>query len=331
MTQKYLFTGLGVLIIALGCSRKIQSSAESVSKQWQEVNSKDDSKPIARHEAAFVRVNSKMYLLGGRGIRPVSIYDALTQKWSLGAKPPIELHHFQPVVYQDNVYFIGALTGQYPAEVPVPVIYSYNTTTNSWATGDKIPTARLRGSTGNVIHDGIVYISCGITNGHIDGHQNKMDSYNIKTGEWKVLPDAPRARDHFQAVLAKDKIYVLGGRLSKAPKNTFAETIGAVDVFDIKKNKWETLKSPLPNERAGTMATLYKNQVLVIGGESIRQNPAHAEVDALNIKTNEWSVFPKLVTGRHGSGVVIYNNTLYIASGCGNRGGSPELTTMEKY
>ncbi|WP_159086037.1 Kelch repeat-containing protein [Flavobacterium faecale] len=328
--QQLLFVLISGMM-ALGCGRKTQSITTATNRQWQEVIATDGSKPVARHEAAFVGIKDKMYLLGGRGIRPVSIFDTQTKKWTLGAKTPIELHHFQPVVYQDKVYIIGALTGQYPAEVPVPVIYIYNSTTNTWSTGDTIPPARLRGSTGNVIQNGIVYLSCGITNGHIDGHQKEMDSYNIKTSEWKVLPDAPRSRDHFQAVVAKNKIYVLGGRLSQAPQKTFSETIAEVDVFDIKKNTWETIKNPIPNQRAGTFATFFNNKILVIGGESIRQNQAHHEIDALDIDTNTWSVYPHLITGRHGTGVVTYKNQLYIASGCGNRGGSPELQTMEKY
>ena len=36
---------------------------------WQQVKSIDDSTPVERHEAAFVKVGSKFYLLGGRGIR----------------------------------------------------------------------------------------------------------------------------------------------------------------------------------------------------------------------------------------------------------------------
>lgn len=319
-----------MLFITVACSKKLVSTS-SLGRTWTTISSADDSQPVARHEAAFVSVDKKMYLLGGRGIKAVSIFDVQTQKWSKGAKPPLELHHFQPVVYKSKVYIIGALTGPYPGETPVPNIYIYDTNTDSWSKGDSIPTSRLRGSTGNVIQNGVVYVSCGIIDGHRSGHQKWLDSYNLKTGEWKVLADAPRARDHFQATVTNGKIYVLGGRLSKAPTNTFNETVGEVDVYDIKKNKWETLKNPLPNQRAGSMSAVFHNEILVIGGESMRQNEAHNEVDALNVLTNTWRVFPALVRGRHGTGIVIYEDALYIASGCGNRGGSPELTTMEKY
>ena len=319
-----------VTAITFSCGKQPVKS-KKISKHWIEVNSADNSKPIARHEAAFVNVNNKFYLLGGRGIKPVSIFNPKTKTWTNGAKPPIEIHHFQPVVYNDKVYVIGAMTGKYPAETPVKNVLIYNTTTNSWEEGGAIPTERLRGSTGNVILDEVIYITCGISNGHIDGHKNWFDSYNVKTGEWNVLPNAPQARDHFQSVVANGKIYNLAGRLSKAPNATFSETIGKVDVFDIKNNSWSTIDAEIPTQRAGIMALLYQKNILVIGGESMQQNKAHNQVEALNIKTHTWQSYPSLIEGRHGTGAFLFNNIIFIASGCGNRGGSPELTTMEKY
>ncbi|WPR70399.1 kelch repeat-containing protein [Flavobacterium sp. NG2] len=330
MNKKILFVSFLMLLLAMACAKKLQPTAE-INKVWTTVSSADNSLPIARHEAAFIRVGKKMFLLGGRGIKPTSIFDIETQKWTKGTKPPIELHHFQPVVHNSKVYIIGALTGPYPSETPVPNIYIYDTKKDIWSKGGVIPATRLRGSTGNVIIGNMVYVSCGIIDGHRSGHQKGLDSYNIITAKWEVLPDAPRARDHFQAVTTNGKIYVLGGRQSMAPDKTFSETIGEVDVYDIKNRKWETLKEELPNQRAGSMSTVYHNEILVIGGESIRQGHAHNEVDALNITNHTWRVFPSLVRGRHGSGILNYKDVLYIASGSGNRGGSPELTTMEKY
>lgn len=329
--NKQLYFFLTIFLVFYSCGNMNKINNPEKEKKWSAVISIDESKPIARHEAAFVNVKNKFYLLGGRGIRSVSIFDAKTQKWTKGAKPPIEFHHFQPVVYKNNIYIIGALTGRYPTETPVENVYIYNTKENLWVKGDKIPTERLRGSTGNIIKDGVVYISCGIKDGHRSDHKNWLDSYNVKTKEWKILPNAPRARDHFQAVEANEKIFVLAGRRSKAPKATFKETIAEVDVFDIKKNTWSTLENNIPTQRAGNIALLYGDDVLVIGGESMQQKTAHNNVEALNTKTMEWKKYPSLIRGRHGSGAFIYKNEIYIASGSGNRGGSPELTSMEKY
>lgn len=300
-------------------------------KTWQTIIPADGSEPIARHEAAFVKVKNRFYLLGGRRIQPVSIFDPKTKTWSEGAAPPIEMHHFQPIVHKNIVYIVGAMTSGYPGETPVPNIYSYDPESDTWEQGPKISSERLRGSTGNVLVGNTIYVACGIRDGHRNDHKTWLDTYNIKTGEWTVLPDAPRARDHFQATVVHRKIYLLGGRQSKAPKETFKHTLNEVDVYDIKSGKWQTLATKLPTERAGNMAISHKSDIFVIGGESEGQKSAHDEVEVLDTKTGEFTTYPKLQRGRHGSGLLLHKNAIYVASGSGNKGGSPELKTMEKY
>ncbi|HEX9743434.1 MAG TPA: hypothetical protein VGA17_11670 [Nitrospiraceae bacterium] len=39
---------------------------------------------------------------------------------------------------------------------------------------------------------------------------------------------------------------------------------------------------------------------------------------------------PDFVRGRHGSGLVFWRDALYTAAGSGNRGGSPELDSIER-
>jgi len=334
--MKYLQI-LVCLLVFTACKegkKEVEPAAEpeTVQVQWQSVASEDGSEFIARHEAAFVNVGEKFYLLGGRDIRPVSIYDLKTGSWSTGAEPPLEMHHFQPVVYQNKIYIISALTGKYPGETPTESIYIYDPASDEWSKGDEIPEERRRGSAGNVLHEGKIYVSCGIKNGHIGDHKNWLDRYDPSTGKWEVLADAPRPRDHFQAVLANGKIYAPAGRNTGIdPDNGFAGTISEVDVYDIESDTWETLPNNIPTQRAGNMATLYNGQIVVVGGESPAQEKAHAEVEALDLASNEWQILPSLIEGRHGTGLLQHQDALYIASGCGNRGGSPELATMEKY
>lgn len=298
---------------------------------WKDVVAVDGSLPIARHEAAFMRVKDKFYLMGGRKIRPISIYDTKTQKWTEGAKPPIEIHHFQPVVYKDKIYIVCAMTGSYPSETGLPNIYIYDPSTDAWSVGDKVPEDRLRGSTGNVIVGDKIYISCGIKDGHRSDHKKWMDTYDLVTGKWETLPDAPNARDHFQSAYIDGKIYNTAGRLSKALEETFKHTIAKIDVYDIATKTWKTLDTELPTPRAGNMVAVCANEVWVVGGESEGQEEAHNEVEALNVVTNTWRRVPNLIQGRHGAGIAEYNGVYYIASGSGGKGGGPELQTMEKF
>src|SRR5690606_18051605 len=81
-----------------------------------------DPGPTQRHENGYVRIGSRFYLVGGRGDRPVEIYDPATGTWSRGAVPPMEIHHFQAVEYDGKIYAVGAMTGRYPTEPPIPAI-----------------------------------------------------------------------------------------------------------------------------------------------------------------------------------------------------------------
>ncbi|NAS13833.1 Kelch repeat-containing protein [Poritiphilus flavus] len=310
--------------------QQMEESESPSEASWRYVTSEDGSLPVARHEAAFARVGDKFYLLGGRGDRATSIFDTSTNTWTEGPEPPLEMHHFQPVVVGSKIYILGAFTGGWPDETPIPHIYIYDTETDTWTQGDEIPENRRRASTGNILHNGKIYMLCGIKNGHIGDHKDWADSYDTATGSWEILVDAPRTRDHFQAVLHKGKIYALAGRNTGSTDTPFGGTIAEVDAYDIASNNWSSTSDPIPTERAGTAAILYMGQILVGGGESTVQEKAHAEVEALDPETGNWTVFPELNEGRHGTGLVGFEGQLYIASGCGNRGGSPELTTVER-
>ena len=236
---------------------------QEIDGQWKSLTSINQSKPLERNEAAFVKVKDQLLLLGGRGIKPVSIYNLKEQRWTEGAKPPIELHHFQPVVFKDKVYIIGALTGPYPAEKPVTHIYIYDPNVDSWTKGASIPKSRLRGSTGVALYNDKIYVVCGIKNGHIGDHKKWLDVYDPTTDTWNILRDAPRPRDHFQAVAKDGKIYIIAGRLSKAPDEVFLHTVKEVDIYDIAQNKWSTSKNDLPSLRAGNLATVYNEEIPV--------------------------------------------------------------------
>jgi len=295
---------------------------------WRILNCQGE--PIPRHEASFVEANGKFYLLGGRRNQEISIFNPETNAWTSGTKPPIELHHFQGFSYKGDIYVAGAQTGVYPREKSLPEMYIYRTGQDSWEKGPSIPQERVRGSAGAVVYKNKLYMVCGIIDGHWDGHVTWFDCYNFKTGKWETLPDAPRPRDHFNAVVCNDKLYLIGGRVTSGSiGKVFDLTIAEVDVFDFKTGRWSTLASPVPTQRAGSTTICINNKILFTGGESTKQKLAHNEVECLDTKTGKWCSLPSLITGRHGTQLIWFKNKLFIASGCGSMGGQPELNTIE--
>ncbi|MFK7922671.1 MAG: DUF819 family protein [Bacteroidia bacterium] len=320
------------LIFLLSCNSPDEATLQlAKTGKWEAAESQNASLPVARHEASYVKCGEVFVLLGGRGIRPVSIFDPRVGEWREGNAPPIEIHHFQAVAYQGKVWIMGALTGGYPGETPLPHVYTYDPQKDVWAKGDSIPANRLRGAAGVSLYEDKFYISCGIKDGHRGDHKKWLDEYDPATSRWRTLPDAPRTRDHFQTSIYHDSLFVAGGRRSRAPDSTMLFPVAEIDVYDFKSGKWATLPNALPTLRAGTYNAVWGNELLVLGGESPDQVPAHSEVEALNLKDYSWRSLGEMIEGRHGTGAVMHEGYMYVASGSGNRGGGPELETQERF
>jgi N-acetylneuraminic acid mutarotase len=245
----------------------------------------------------------------------------------------MQLHHFQGVEYEGKLYVVGAMTGGYPAEPPVPSVYIYDPATDQWTAGPAIPEGRHRGGAGVVVHEGLIYLISGIRNGHTDGHVPWMDVFDPRTGSWRQLADAPRSRDHFQAGIIDGKIYVAGGRRSSfATGQTFELTVPEVDVYDLAAGTWTTLppESNIPTPRAGASTVVLQGQLVVIGGESGSQMAAHSEVEAFNPATRRWTTLAPLQVGRHATQAVVYNGEIYTASGSRTRGAT-EIRSQEVF
>jgi N-acetylneuraminic acid mutarotase len=278
-------------------------------------------------------VGGRFFLIGGRGDRPVEEFDPATGSWRTRASAPIEMHHFQAVAYDGKVYVLGALTGGWPNEPPIPHVYVYDPATDQWTRGAEIPEGRRRGAAGAVVHDGLIYLVSGIQVGHSRGHVPWLDAFDPRTNQWRALADAPRPRDHFHAVVADGRLYAVGGRRSSAATNEpFQLTVPEVDVYDIATNRWTTLPSAsnLPTERAGTAAVVYDGRVVVLGGESGSQVPAHDEVEALDPRTGTWTSLPRMNQGRHGTQAVLHDGRIWIAAGSRVRGAA-EINSQEVF
>jgi hypothetical protein len=91
--------------------------------QWIEVN--PNATISKRHEACFVTVKGLAYLIGGRGMKNIDVYNPNTGRWVQKTGPPIELHHMQcvPVPIDDQIYIVSSWTGGFPKERNNSYIY----------------------------------------------------------------------------------------------------------------------------------------------------------------------------------------------------------------
>ena len=288
--------------------------------------------PVARHEAGFIALEGKFYLLGGRGSKPVSIFDPADNKWSEGATPPVEMHHFQPVLVDGEIWIVGAMTGPWPDETPLGHIWRYLPNEDRFERGVALPQGRLRGGGGVAVYGGRIWWAGGITNGHRSGSVAWLDSYDLGSEQWRQHTDAPHARDHWQLAATGNRLYAAGGRQTAQDKNNnFEPTTKQGDVFDIAADRWINADPgfSIPTTRAGLFAFTEGGLIYYGGGESGSQQRAHDEVEIYDTRSGKWLAPKRLGRGRHGTGFAVLGQNLYTASGAGDRGGEPELSDID--
>ncbi len=328
MIEKYFITRIShQLRITLPLIMLLSMNAYA-EESWQMHNSSDGSTPTARHEATSVAIADKLYLMGGRGLRPVETLDTQLNTWKILVNSPEELHHFQPVVWGGKIYVLGAFTGDFPNEINVPNVKIFDPANNTWADGMDIPIARRRGSAGAVVYKNKIYLLGGNASGHNGGAVDWFDEYDPATGQWKILQDAPHARDHFSAAIIGDKLIAASGRRTQYP-NFLENKEAAVDLYNFNTSNWENSMDDIPTPRAGAATVNFHRDVIVIGGEATAGN-AESVVEALDIDTGKWRTLSPLITTRHGHGAAVINDYLYAVSGNKVTGGGQELDTVER-
>ncbi|KEO72289.1 malectin domain-containing carbohydrate-binding protein [Anditalea andensis] len=279
-----------------------------------------------RHENSFVQAGNKFYLMGGReNAKTIDIYDYENDSWkSLNNNSPFDFNHFQAVEYQGLIWVIGAFkNNNFPNEAPADHVWAFDPTTEAWIQGPAIPEGRKRGSAGLVIYNEKFYLVNGNTIGHNGGYVNYFDEYDPKNGQWTILENTPRARDHFFATVINNELYVVSGRLSGGTGGTFGPVIPQVDVYNFSTKTWKTLpfESNLPTPRAGAIVNNYLNKIIVAGGEVPDSSLAHKTTEVYDPTLGKWFLSNPMNFARHGTQGIVSGKGLYVLSGSPYQGG----------
>lgn len=303
----------------------------SPSPKWATVSTTGE--PTGRHEACFVMVKGKGYLLGGRGSRkPVDVFDPATRTWTRRDGAGVELHHMQCVAVGSRVYVVSAWTGGYPNESSQDKIYIYDTKKDEWSTKPGLVERRRRGGAAAVLHKGKIYVTHGNRGGH--GSQAKtlgwMDAYHIASNTWETnLPNAPHPRDHTGGAIVNGKLCVAGGR-DGGVDDFFNSPVLPTDCYNFETAEWET-HDDIPAGRAGAAyGATCDGSMMIAGGEG--DGKAFNNVDVYDGLS--WTSAPSLQVGRHGSGLAVAScecGQIVIASGAKSQGGGKEITSTEIY
>lgn len=319
---------LGVLVACQPKTKGLNEEGESAS--W--INKDENENYVARHECSFVQAGNEFVMFGGReSAKRLDIYDFEENTWRQGKQAPKEFNHFQATFHKGFIWVIGSFkTNSYPNELPEENVWLYDLPNDEWIKGPEIPEERRRGGAGLVVYDDKFYLVGGNTIGHNGGYVNWFDEYDPKKNTWKVLADAPRARDHFHAAIYDDQLYAAAGRQSGGSGGTFTPLVDTVDVYDFKKANWSSLAQPLPTPRAAPGIAVFQEELLVMGGEGEVAGPAYKTVEAFNFVTQKWTRKADMIYPRHGTQAILSGEGIYVAGGSPLRGGGNQLN-MEVY
>ncbi|OED41726.1 hypothetical protein AB833_09075 [Chromatiales bacterium (ex Bugula neritina AB1)] len=312
-------------LVTVQVSAALSTQTEFAS-QWIPVDGQGTAQ--ARHETGGVVIDGKIYMIGGRGHKHIDIYDLESNRWTRTIKTPIEMHHFQPVAIGTKIYLLGGMTCCYPQEKSIEHVQIFDTRTRKWSEGAKIPAKRRRGGAGAAVYKDKIYLLGGNTKGHSGGAVNWFDEFDPQTGKWKALKNAPDARDHANIAIIGSKLVAAGGRKSAHP-NTFANTVRQTNVYDFETGNWQRAAA-IPTQRAGTMTVAVGSEVIVLGGESIRQRTAHREVEAFDVNTGKWRTLTPLSIARHSGVAVVSGDYIHVVAGAVSIGGRNETNQHEK-
>lgn len=326
------------MIYALALSIVLTTAAQT-NKKWTIIDTGGIEATGRRVGGLTGPIDGKLYVIGGRRKKAIDAFDPETNTWIRTRKLTNDVHHIQPVVWDDKIFIVCGLSGKYPVEAPTTHILMYDPSTDA-QTGkfplveyDIIPENRRRGAAAVALYKDEFYIVGGIVNGHTSGTQKWFDKYNPSTKKWTVLRKKPqRLRDHGGAAVFDDKLWIAGGRVTTVDQGVFDGLVPELEYYDFNRKKWfprkrkfDATAARLEPARAAPAVTFYKGMLWVIGGTTLDM------INTTNIydpAQDTWMRGPDLTDTRGATTALVYKDEIYIASGA--RTVQEDTNTIEK-
>ncbi len=255
------------------------------SKTW----SAKSSLPLPRSACVSAVLRNDIYLIGGLNksgvLSDIQKYNTNDDTWLTCAPIPTPRWNFMACQAGNKIYTFGGISGRGTNRNATDVIETYDPIDDSWQQTGSMPGARQSAAIA-VVNELIYIISGKIATYHesTKGEQitQRVDCYDPINNTWITVTDIPTGRVSAKAVVAKDKIYVVGGmdKTGKLPTQ--------IDVFDPQTNQWSS-STQLTTGRSGHMCALVKDSIILFGGTSDRykggQRPqisSHVETIAIH-------------------------------------------------
>ena len=333
MHTKSVFIFITLLLISIACSKKTFIDTTLQNNAFAAVGNLSSG----RYGHASVAPGKEIYIIGGMQLsnrllaRTIEIFNVEDYSIKIIPTKITPRRYLGAVAIDSIIYIIGG--AKYAPTLPIytptisqttDITEKYDLGTNQLTKVSPMPTRRQY--MGVVAHNDKIYVIGGSQFKNwahkLEYHSpfglyrflSTMEIYDTKSNIWIEGPSMPTARQ-CDALLYKDKIYVIGG-YNGYPLTT-------IEIFDIKKNEWETKKNaPVP---ISANSSVESNGIIYIFGDYDDLN----RVLRYNIVKDEWLRIESNFKGRRHNSAVGIDNNIYIVGG--NISPLTDLSIIQKY
>lgn len=217
--------------------------------------------------------------------------------WKQKKDVPYKVLAASSVVLNNEIYLVsGNIDKKARKEA-----YKYNPVTDTWHKLADVLTPKWNFTA--VAYDNKIFTIGG------DPFLGKNEVLNNST--WQTLTPMLAGRQHVGGCEVNGKIYVLGGLES------WNKVSDKVEEYDPKTDSW-SLTAYMPVPKHNTSIIAFNDEIYVIGGNTVKNGDIWHEsfsVEIYNVVTKTWRRGSNLPEPRLQSGIVKYNNEIYLIGG----------------
>ncbi|EKD89618.1 MAG: hypothetical protein ACD_33C00030G0004 [uncultured bacterium] len=271
------------------------------------------------YSQAIVTKN-RVYLLGGffgssanSAVYTATINaDGTLGTWTTGTSLPATVYQSQAIVTKNRVYLLGGWDDNIGR---ISIVYTapINTdgTLGTWTTGISLPEAVMNSQA--IVTKNRVYLLGGVGNMNVNISTVRTAPINTDgtLGTWTTGTPLPGTVTHSQAIVTKNRVYLLGGNINGGSSSV---TYTAPINIDGTLGTWTTGTS-LPDVTVLSQAIVTKNRVYLFGAHySSAVWTAPINTDGT---IGTWTTGTSLPVTVYNSQAIVTKNKVYILGGDG--------------
>lgn len=205
-------------------------------------------------------------------------------------------------------------------DVPLP---------GSWTTFTPAPTKRTEVTA--AVLGGKIYVLGGFAEPSLSNLSsmtitNRVEVYDPATNEWTTRAPLPVGLHHAAAVVAENRLYVIGGY--RQAFLALWHPVATVYMYDPDKNAW-TERAPMPTPRGALAVAEFSGKFYAIGGYDGSGNKAAVEV--YDPAADTWTARSPLPTPRDHLAAATAGGNIYAIGGRVNQSYARNLSIVEAY